>query len=258
MVRRRKAKLGEFAMLVTLMLASQAIRDAFAARTSNQGPTGTESDGQLLKSHDCNSCHAEDHTVVGPAYVSIARKYAGVPGAIDRLTQSIRAGEKGTWGTATMPPHPDIPIAPLRRIAAWILSQKAASPRAGEPKPKKYTYTLRNGENVTLDFPLFIAGDSQKVNKDVFRGYELYNSYCYRCHGQDATESELAPNLRDSLAKGMTVQQAMTAVMAGKEDKGMPAWAGFLSEEDVKRIFMYIEGRRFELVPVGRPPSADE
>lgn len=144
MVRRRKAKLGEFAMLVTLMLASQAIRDAFAARTGNQGPTGTDSDGQLLKNQGCNSCHAEDHTVVGPAYVAIARKYAGAPGAIDRLTQSIREGEKGTWGTAAMPPHPDIPMAPLRRIVAWILSQKAANPRADVRKPKKYTYTLRN------------------------------------------------------------------------------------------------------------------
>jgi len=109
-----KPKLGEFAMVITLMLTSQAFRDAFAAGTSNQGPAGrkpaTRLVGQLLKGQDCDSCHAENHTVVGPAYVDIARKYAGTLRAIDRLVKSIREGETGTWGSASMPPHREYPI----------------------------------------------------------------------------------------------------------------------------------------------------
>lgn len=262
MVPSREAQSCLFIMLIALMLTSHAFRDAFAAGTNNQGPTGSNSDsplvGQPLKGQDCNSCHAEDHTVVGPSYVDIAGKYAATPGAIDRLVKSIREGETGTWGSTAMPPHRGISDAQLKKMVAWILSQKSAHPSATSTTTKRYTYTLQDGQTVTLDFPLFVEGDSHKVTKDVFRGYELYDSYCYRCHGQDATESELAPNLRDSLAKGMTIQQMIAVCMTGREEKGMPAWAGFLSEEDVRRIFMYIEGRRFQLIPVGRPPSADE
>ena len=64
---------------------------------------------------------------------------------------------------------------------------------------KRYDYKLGDGKTITLDFPLFVEGSDQKVTKDVFRGYALYNSYCYRCHGTDATESQLGPNLRHSM-----------------------------------------------------------
>lgn len=262
MSHRRKTKLRMFMLLMTLMVSTQLIRDSFAAPARNQDSKGTklenQVEGQFLKGQDCDSCHAVDHAVVGPAYLDIARKYAGRPGSTETIVKSIREGETGARGSVSMPPHRDISDARLRKIVAWILSLKAANSKVGATEPKKYRYTLPDGKTVTLDFPLFMEGDSRRVSKDVFRGYELYNSYCYRCHGQDATESELAPNLRDSLAKGMTVEQMISVCMAGKEEKGMPAWAGFLSEEDAKRIFMYVEGRRLDLVPAGRPPSTDE
>ena len=120
-------------------------------------------------------------------------------------------------------------------------------------KAKQYTYT-RNGKTVTVDFPVFAEGNDQWVTKDVFRGYQLYNSYCFRCHGTDATESELAPDLRRFTAQ--TAQKEFLSVaMAGREDKGMPAWGGFLSEEEVQQIYKYVKGRSLELLPTGRPPS---
>ena len=70
---------------------------------------------------------------------------------------------------------------------------------------------------------------TEKVTKDIFHGYEEYNSYCYRCHGQDATGSEIAPDLRHSLTGGMTEQQFLSTAMAGRQEKGMPSWAGFLT-----------------------------
>jgi cytochrome c len=51
-------------------------------------------------------------------------------------------------------------------------------------------------------------------------------------------------------------QQSFIAVaMAGKEAKGMPSWAGFLSPEDMIRVYRYVKGRSLDLVPSGRPPS---
>ena len=78
---------------------------------------------------------------------------------------------------------------------------------------------------------LYVDDKAPKVTKDVFKGYALYNSYCFRCHGTDATGAELAPDLRASLVAGMKQQTFMSVAMAGKKEKGMPSWAGFLSED---------------------------
>jgi cytochrome c len=118
----------------------------------------------------------------------------------------------------------------------------------------QYPYTLADGKKISLDFPLFVDGKGPKVTKDVFRGYTLFNSYCYRCHGQDVTESQLGPNLRQSLEK-MTAPQFLAVAKFGREDLGMPSWGGFLSEEEMTSIYRYVKGRSLELVPVGRPPS---
>jgi cytochrome c len=53
----------------------------------------------------------------------------------------------------------------------------------------------------------------------------------------------------------MTEQQFLSVAMAGRAEKGMPSWAGFLSEDEVKEIYEYVKGRSLDLVPAGRPPS---
>lgn len=211
---------------------------------------------QLTKGSDCFSCHAADHLIVGPAYNAIAKKYAEQADAASRLVRRIREGGSGNWGTIRMPPHPDVKDAELRQMVQWILSLKDMPTRAATART--YPYALQDGKKITLDFPLFVEGSDRKVTKDLFRGYALYNSYCYRCHGTDATESELGPNLRHSLEVGMTYRQFLTVTMPGREDKGMPSWAGFLSEEEMTSIYRYVKGRSLGLIPVGRPPSEND
>ncbi|MGH9255356.1 MAG: c-type cytochrome [Vicinamibacterales bacterium] len=214
---------------------------------------------QLMQGSDCASCHAVDRAVVGPAYVEIAKKYAGQSEVATTLARRIREGGSGRWGNTVMPAHSDLTDAQLRDIVQWILSLKDTSTARAERAPvKSYSYTLQDGKTVSLDFPLLVEGSKDKVTKDVFRGYALYNSYCYRCHGTDATESQLGPNLRRSLELGMTVQQFLAVAMPGREDKGMPSWAGFLSEEEVTSIYRYVKGRSVGLLPVGRPASEFE
>ena len=153
-----------------------------------------------------------------------------------------------------MPSHPDMPDTQRTEIAKWILSQTAS---AASQTAQSFTYTLKDGTTVALDFPLFFDAKGPKVTKDVFHGYQLYNSYCYRCHGTDATGGQLGPDLRRSVAN-MKQPEFLSVAMTGRKEQGMPAWAGFLSEKDVVDVYKYVKGRSLELVPSGRPASEQD
>jgi cytochrome c len=208
-------------------------------------------DGEkLIKASDCSSCHAVDHEVVGPAYSSVAKRYAGQSGAVDKLAAKIRDGGSG------MTPHPDLTDSQRRDMATWILSLTASG--SAQTETKQYDYKLKDGTTASLDFPLYLEDQAPKVTKSVFHGYQLFNSYCYRCHGTDAAGSQLAPDLRHSLSSGMKQREFLSVAMTGKKEQGMPSWAGFLSEDDVVDIYRYVKGRSLDLVPSGRPPSGQD
>jgi cytochrome c len=238
-----------------------AVVAASAGKASSKESPGEK----LVHANDCDSCHAVDRREVGPGYRDVAKKYRGQPNAMQKLSQKIKQGGFGNWGQVPMKPHPELTAVQLREMVAWILSQgappakrsatAAGNPAQPEAASKMYDYPLASGTTVKLDFPLFVEGLDHKVTKDIFTGYEMYNSYCYRCHGQDATGSEIAPDLRHSLNVGMTKQQFFSVAMAGRPEKGMPSWAGFLSAKEVKQVYEYVKGRSLDLVPVGRPPS---
>jgi cytochrome c len=210
-----------------------------------------EDGAKLIQDSDCSSCHAVDHEVVGPSYSSIAKRYAGQSDAVDKLAAKIRDGGAG------MTPHPKLSDVQRQDMAKWVLSQ-TGSVNSAAAQTQTYSYKLKDGSTATLDFPLFLDGSGPKVTKDVFHGYQLYNSYCYRCHGTDASGGQLAPDLRHTLSVGMKRRDFLSVAMSGKEEKGMPAWAGFLTEEDVVDIFEYVTGRSLDLIPSGRPPSAQD
>jgi cytochrome c len=232
---------------VTLKLAV-----VFVMMISLIAMSASAQDGEkLIKENDCSSCHALDRQVVGPAYTAIAKSHAGHTDSMEKLSAKIRDGGNG------MTPHPDLSDAQRIAMAKWILSQSgSAAPDPSETKA--HPYTLKDGATVSLDFPLFLEGQAPKVTKDVFHGYQLFNSYCYRCHGTDAAGSQLAPDLRHSLTAGMKQPDFLSIAMTGKKEQGMPAWAGFLSENDVVHIFRYVKGRSLDLVSSGRPPSAQD
>ena len=108
--------------------------------------------------------------------------------------------------------------------------------------------------NVAVVRPVFIwgppgIGKSSLVN----RFSEELGLPCVSLLG-----SQLAPDLRHSLEVGMKQRDFLSIAMAGKKEQGMPAWAGFLSEDDVVHIFRYVKGRSLDLVLPGRPPSAQD
>lgn len=234
-----------------------------ASSTAAPEPAGLKD----AKASDCFACHAIDHKVVGPAYDEVAKRYAGKgQAAIDTLAEKVIKGGSGNWGSIAMTPHPELGQQKARTIVEWILSLKPAAGTSAVAKSpagssgKTYSYKTEDGNTVKLDFPVFVPGHKPDiVTNDVFTGYEQFNGYCNRCHGDDAVGGAYAaPDLRHSLAGGMTYQQFLQTAMAGRESKGMPSWAGFFTPEQIRDIYEYVKGRQLGLVPQGRPPSAQD
>jgi cytochrome c len=236
----RRALLA-LALLLDLGAGSNAL--AAAAQNAAEGPA-------VAHGSNCFSCHAVGHKVVGPAFADVAKRFAGEPGAAHTLAEAIKNGHVGSWGNVPMPPHPELKTAQIDALVTWILSLKPQPAAAASPE-KTWSYKV-DGKTVTTYFPIFQPG-TDKVTADVFRGYELYNSYCFRCHGEDVTASEYAPDLRRSLNNGMTKERFLTIAMEGDKAKGMPAWAGFFSPHEIDVIYQYVKARALGVVDVGVP-----
>ena len=69
----------------------------------------------------CFACHDIRTRKVGPAYVEVAKKYAGKENAVEELVRSITKGSMGKWGSIPMTPQP-VTEEEARKLAEWILS----------------------------------------------------------------------------------------------------------------------------------------
>ena len=84
------------------------------------------SDTEAMKKAGCLACHSDDKKLVGPAYKEVAKKYAGQPDAVAKLTEKVRKGGSGVWGPVPMSPHPvsKLSDADLKVAVEYILSLK--------------------------------------------------------------------------------------------------------------------------------------
>jgi len=69
----------------------------------------------------CLACHAVDKQVVGPAWIDVAKKYAGNPKAVAELTKHIKYGNKGIWGAVPMPAQ-NVSDADAKQLAQMVLA----------------------------------------------------------------------------------------------------------------------------------------
>ncbi|MEP0368250.1 MAG: family 16 glycoside hydrolase [Cyclobacteriaceae bacterium] len=76
----------------------------------------------LIDRSDCKSCHNENVKTVGPAYITIARKYNDSEETIDMLSQKVIKGGSGVWGEAAMTPHPGLEEDDAKAMIEYIIS----------------------------------------------------------------------------------------------------------------------------------------
>lgn len=78
---------------------------------------------ELAKKSNCMTCHAPDKKIVGPAYLDVAKKYAGDKSAVKSLAAKVKAGSNGgVWGQVPMPPNPTVSDADMETLIKWILA----------------------------------------------------------------------------------------------------------------------------------------
>ena len=80
---------------------------------------------ELAKKYMCTTCHVvKGAKTIGPAYVDVAKKYAGQKDVAAKLADKVKKGGQGVWGQVPMPPNPSVPDADLKALISWILATK--------------------------------------------------------------------------------------------------------------------------------------
>jgi alcohol dehydrogenase (cytochrome c)/quinohemoprotein ethanol dehydrogenase len=80
----------------------------------------------------------------------------------------------------------------------------------------------------------------------VTAGKALYHRYCSSCHGDSATGSGVLPDLRYSGLIKSPEAFDMTVRQGTRMDKGMVAFKGEVSPQDLERIRAYVIHRANE------------
>ena len=79
---------------------------------------------ELAQKNACTACHAIDKKLVGPAYKDVAAKYKGNSKAQAMLEEKVKKGGVGVWGQVPMPPNSGVKDGDIKKLVAWVLSQK--------------------------------------------------------------------------------------------------------------------------------------
>ena len=80
---------------------------------------------RLIAKNDCKTCHNKNVKTIGPAYLSVAKKYKTTEDNITMLTQKVKNGGTGIWGNQIMNAHPDLSDRDIKSMIEYILSLDA-------------------------------------------------------------------------------------------------------------------------------------
>jgi len=110
--------------LNTSGVAPSAPTAAPSSPAKASAPLDLTSGPAMMAKDGCGACHAVDKKIVGPAYQDVAAKYKGDAGALAKLTQKVKAGGVGVWGTVPMPPNSFVADDDIKALVTWILTLK--------------------------------------------------------------------------------------------------------------------------------------
>ena len=105
---------------------------------------------QLTQELDCKTCHKENEASIGPSYMEISAKYAGVAKADDYLAAKIKNGGSGVWGPVAMPAHPNLNAVELRQMVSYIESLQGQAAEEAKSLPLEAQLPLEEGKGYAV------------------------------------------------------------------------------------------------------------
>ena len=73
----------------------------------------------------------------------------------------------------------------------------------------------------------------------------IYTAQCAVCHGPNQEGSALGPSLLvDPLVHGESVDELVASITLGNPSKGMPAWQGTISDDDIRGLVIFLLEKR--------------
>lgn len=96
---------------------ASALASGSPVRTSPaSGSPDTKAVVALTNKYSCSACHGMTKKIVGPSFAEIAKKY---PDKTDYLTEKVKSGGTGVWGSIPMPAQ-SLTVAEAKLIAMWL------------------------------------------------------------------------------------------------------------------------------------------
>jgi len=115
-----------------------------------------------------------------------------------------------------------------------------------------------------VSLPPYSNADAQQAGSgsgDPQRGAAAYGKYCAQCHGETGSGGPKAGSIVDPSYLALVSDQALrTAVIAGRNDLGMPDWRNYLpgqpmSPQEISDVVAWLSSRR---VPFPGQPYANK
>ncbi len=135
------------------------------------------------------------------------------------------------------------PAKAVEAAPAPAAEQKAEAPKADAPKSEEHTAASAHYAPVLPDDQVV---DPKKVEdfpsdpKTVDDGRKMYKQACYKCHGPNGVSGGTIPDLRAYAAKNDHYDM-FAVIQGGRLEKGMPKWADYLDETEIKSIIVYVK-----------------
>ncbi len=169
----------------------------------------------LIKESDCNACHNEQVKTVGPAYITVARKYTDSDASIKNLSGKIINGGSGVWGEAMMTPHTDLSEEDAAQMVSYILTLD--DNESGEDANAWHL-----GEK---EIPLKFKADIPKIDEPVSGVAAYYYQYSgdspffESLRKEQPTQAAIVPAVHVREASGFgEVQERIAVIFKGQID----------------------------------------
>ncbi len=133
-------------------------------------------------------------------------------------------------------PKADAPNAQAPKTEAAKPDDKAA---AAAPAVATEQFPYATPEGVAVVDPTKIE-DFPYDPKTVDNGRKLYKQACYKCHGPNGVSGGTIPDLRKYAANHDHFDM-FAVIQGGRLERGMPKWADYLNEVEIKSIVVYVK-----------------